>query len=128
MSFFDDEDDFDSIVREFFGNRNLERKQEEVIEGEEEDRILDFFESNGKVYLILEISGYDYDDIFIKFKDRKILIEARKQGLKGVQSYLAQRLTSGMKISKTLPEFLVRKKFDYTVKNGILEVIFKKNG
>ena len=50
MGFFD-EDPFEDILREFFGDSPVRRRHREaVIKGEREDRVIDFIEDNGWVY------------------------------------------------------------------------------
>ncbi len=126
MDFFDDSDPFDSIVREFFGE-SPRRKQykEKIIENESEDRVIDFLESGDKVYLIFELPGYDEKDVLISIKDRKIEIIAKKKSEDNMQDYLSKKLNQGIKIKKTLPNFVNAKKFFHSFRNGILEVIFE---
>lgn len=126
MSFFDD-DPFDRIVREFFGESPIrERHKEEIIHGEEEDRITDFIEDKEKIYIIFELPGYDEKDVLVKIKGKEMEIIARKKSNEGVQSYLAQKLNQGIFIKKILPKFINSKNFSYKLKNGILEITFNK--
>jgi HSP20 family molecular chaperone IbpA len=129
MGPFDDDtfgnDPFD-IFREFFGDSPKRKVRKEFIQGEEEERVIDLVELNGKAYLIFELPGYEEDDIFVNVTGRLIEIIAKKKNLEGIKDYLAQKFKQGVRYKRTLPDFVNTKKFDYTQKNGILEVVFSK--
>jgi len=57
MSFFDEEDPFENIVREFFGDSRLQ-PSEKMIQTEREERIIDFVETENKIFVIFELPGY----------------------------------------------------------------------
>lgn len=124
------DDPFDSIFREFFGEHEPKRRrvyrEEDVIEGEEEDRVIDFVETEDKIYFVFEMPGYDEKDITIMTKDKKIEINAQKKDTENVLDYLAKKLAKGIKIKKTLPFPVNNKSLKSTCKNGILEVSFDK--
>jgi len=124
MNFFND-DPFESIINEFF-NRDSRRNEEKIIHGEEEDRIIDFLETKNKVYIVFELPGYNEKDIDIVIKNKTIEIKAKKRTEEKIQDYLNQKLYQGITIKKTLPKFINSKKFSYTLKNGVLEIIFNK--
>lgn len=132
MSFFDDDDSFESIVREFFGTGSFEngKRRSTIIEGEEEDRNIDFVEDDEHVYLVFEFSGYNEKDVFVVVKGNQLEIKTRKKeeicDIERVQPYLNQKLCQGIFIKKILPKFINSKKFKYTIKNGVLEVVFSK--
>lgn len=126
MNFFNDNDPFESIVREFFGSPVRRKERETIIQGEGEDRVIDFIESKDKIYLIFELPGFDEKDITVLIKGREIEIKAQKRSDENIQQYLTQKLRREFFIRKTLPNFINPKKFSYTMKNGILEVIFEK--
>lgn len=123
--FFSDNDPFEDIVQSFFGQRNprrarISRKQEiEEDEGE-------FLETSDAFYMILEVPGFDEEDVSIKAKGRELEIQISKKDLEGIKHYLISKLEQGIHIIKTLPEDADVKKFSYTVKNGILEVRIPK--
>lgn len=122
-----EQDPFDSIIRDFFGTPTRKRRrEEEFIESEEEDRVVDMIETKDKVFLVFEIPGFSQKDIVVMVKDRKIEIQAQKRITSNVQEYLAQKLQKGMHIKKTLPANVSAKDFTHTYKNGILEVTLKK--
>lgn len=74
MSFFDD-NPFDSIVREFFGeNPRRGYRRRNIIRGEDEEQVIDLIESDDKVYLIFELSGYNEEDIFVEVNKKQNLI------------------------------------------------------
>ncbi len=132
MSFFDDDDSFESIVREFFGKSSFEngKRRSTIIEGEEEDRNIDFVEDDEHIYLVFELSGYGEKDVSVVVKGNQLEIKARKReetcDVERVQPYLNQKLCQGIFIKKTLPKFINSKKFKHTIKNGVLEVVFSK--
>lgn len=109
----------------FFGpgvsrRTKISRRQErEEDEGE-------FLETSDAFYLILEIPGFEEEDVFVKSKGRELEIQISKKNLEGIKHYLITKLEQGIQIMKTLPEDADAKKFSYTVKNGILEVKVNK--
>ncbi len=126
MGFFDD-DPFNEIVREFFGSSSTQRKNNTFIQGEEEDRSIDFVEDQDYIYIIFELPGYTKKDISVSVKGNLLEIKAlKKEGCENIQSYLSQKLCKGMLIQKTIPKFINPKNFKYTLENGILEIIFSK--
>ena len=122
------EDPFDSILKDFFGERSPRRTQRKEFEiaNEEEDRLIDFIEAPEKVFVIFELPGYSEKDIAVAVKDRKLEVQAQKRNNEGMQDYLAQKLRRGEIIKKSLPDFINTKKFSHTFKNGILEVALDK--
>ena len=129
MGFFGDNDQFEDIVREFLGDRTSRIKRsnyEEIIESEGEERVIDFIEDEGYVYLIFELPGYSEKDILVSVKDRELKIIAKKRSVDEVQNYLTQKLNDGFFIEKNLPNFIKTKNFKHTVKNGVLEIVFIK--
>lgn len=125
MSFFND-DPFEDIVREFFSGSSP-RRREQFIRGEEEDRIIDFVEDNGKVCLIFELPGYEEKDVSIQVDKAKITISANKANSENIKEYLNSRLSQGISISKKLPSFVDPKNYSLTMKNGVLEIVFNKS-
>ena len=129
MGFFDD-DPFDDIIREFFGGKTglapTMRKREHVIRGEEEDRVIDFLETDDAFYLIFELPGYTEKEVMVAVKGRDVEIQAQKKRQEGVQDYLMQKLQAGILYRKTLPSFINSKRFSTTMKNGVLEITFEK--
>ncbi|MBU0760787.1 MAG: Hsp20 family protein [Nanoarchaeota archaeon] len=127
MSFFDD-DPFESIVKEFFGNSSARRKQqrEDFIQGEDEDRVIDFVQDKEKLYLVFELPGYSEKEVAIVVSNKELNITAKKIKLEGIQSYLSKKLTRGVRIKKILPGFVNLKNFSHTMKNGVLEIVFNK--
>lgn len=124
--FFGD-DSFDSIVRQFFGGNNGSvRRVRNRIDSDEEDREseIGFIEGNGRVFLIIEMPGFDEKDVAISVKDRTIEIFARKKSIDGIKDYLARKFKEGISIRRVLPSHVSSKKFSHTFRNGILEVAF----
>ncbi len=131
MNFFDDEDPFENIIKEFFGARpeirpDIKKYRENIITGEKEERIIDFIEDDNKIYLVFELPGYDKKDVLINIKGKELEIKINKKSNEGVQDYLIQKLHQEISIKKILPKFINTKKFTHTMKNGVLEIIFDK--
>ena len=129
MGFFGDNDQFEEIIREFLGNSNSRIKRgnyEEIIEGEEEERVIDFIEDENYVYLIFELPGYSEKDISISIKGRELEIIVKKKSIGEVQDYLIEKLNNRLFIKKRLSNFIKTKNFKHTLKNGVLEIVFMK--
>lgn len=128
MDFFDN-DQFEEIVREFFGqsgNQKRRRRSGAIIEGEGEERTIDFVEYDGRVYIIFELSGYDEKDVVVLVDKDELEIRAVKNESDSSQSYLLPKLQRGVFYKRTLPEFVNPRKFNYKMKNGVLELVFEK--
>jgi len=130
MVLFDDDifgnDPFENIVREFFGERPKRKYEKQFIQNEEEERVIDLIDADGKAYLIFELPGYSEDDVFVNITGKTIEIIAKKKTAEGAKEYLSQKLINGIRYKRALPENINPKKFKYTQKNGILEVVFDK--
>jgi len=134
MGAFDDEwnDPFEDIVRNFFGgsSRRPRKQSRELIEGEEEERTIDFVEDKDYTYLIFELPGYEQEDVTVTVQGNELNIEASKGKEKmekeNVVSYLKEKLSQRLSIVKPLPKNVNPKNFKSTVRSGILEVIFAK--
>ena len=126
MNFFDD-DPFENIVREFFGQRpGRSQRTNEIISGEEEERVIDFLETPKKVFLIFEIPGYNKEDVSVRVDKGQIEITAKKKNIENVQTYLSKKLRQGVYFKKLIPKTANSSKFNYIFKNGILEVAFDR--
>lgn len=127
MSFFDEDDPFEDIVREFFGSSPVRRlKRDQFIRGEDEDRVIDFVEEDEEVFLIFELPGYDEEDISVNVKNRNLEVIAKKSNGDAIQDYLDQKLRQGVIIQKKLPEIVNVNKMKHYVNNGVLEIVFEK--
>jgi len=130
MGFFDDDDDpFDEIVKGLFGGSRgsvRSRGRQKFSEGEEEDRIIDFIEDGKNIYLIFELPGFSIDDVSVTIKGKEINIIAKKKEGEGVVGYLKEKIGKGIRIRKNLPDFVDSKRFDFTMKNGVLEIKLNK--
>ncbi|NCN99390.1 hypothetical protein COU62_01980 [Candidatus Pacearchaeota archaeon CG10_big_fil_rev_8_21_14_0_10_35_219] len=124
MSFFDD-DPFESIFEEFFSPGRRVNRKGQFIRSEEDERVSDFIESGNEIYLVFELPGYNEEDIMIMANKGELEIKVQKKS-EEVQSYLSQKLKQGLVMKRTLPKFVDTKKFSHTMKNGILEIKFKK--
>lgn len=127
MGFFDD-DPFEEIIKEFFGSPyKVQRRRDQFIQGENEDRNIDLIEGKNEVYLIFDLPGYSKEDIIVSVKGKMLEIVAKNSGKEKMQKYLNKKLKEGTSISKKLPDFVNPNKFSYTMKNGILEIVFQKS-
>ena len=126
MSFFDEDDPFENVVREFFGQRPGLHSSENIIKGEDDERIIDFIETKDKLFLVFELPGYSKKDIKVDIRKKEIEIIAKKNSFENVQEYLSRKLKEGEYFKKILPNFVNPKKVNYTFKNGVLEIYFEK--
>jgi len=132
MGIFDDdsfgENSFESIFKEFFGQNPemRQRRRGAVIRSEEEDRLTDFIETNGKAFLIIELPGFSKKDVMVSVKGRELEIKGQKQLKDGMQPYLVNRFAEGIYIKKILPDFIMTETMKYTMNNGILEMVFDR--
>lgn len=121
MSFFD-EDPFEDIVREFFGEgKQRTSSSRRVVKSEKEERTVDYIEEGKIVYFVFELYGYSKEDLNIKAGNGFVEVEAKKKVFDGVEEYLISKLKKGVLIRKEVPNLKV-KKYDWTFSNGILEV------
>jgi HSP20 family molecular chaperone IbpA len=121
------EDPFEDILKEFFGESSKGRNyKEEFLGSEEDERIIDYSEDKKNVFFIFELPGYEEDDLDVSIKEGFIKIKAQKKDLENIPDYLSRKLSKGFLIKKKLPKFINFKKFSKTMKNGILEVVFNK--
>lgn len=125
--FFSNNDPFDEILKEFFGERPRSRSyRNNLTKTEQDERVIDYSEDENSVYFIFELPGYNEEDVDISVKDGNIKINAVKKNSDAVQNYLNQKLTTGITLSKKLPDYVKPKKFSQEMKNGVLELKFRK--
>lgn len=125
MNFFND-DLFDEFVKGFFEGVPKRKSYGEVIEGESEERTIDYIEEGKNVYFVFELSGYSKEDLKIQVKGNELIIQANKRLSEGIQPYLSNKLSQGIYFKKRIPSNVRTKNFEHTFKNGILEVSFLK--
>ena len=126
MGFFDD-DPFEDIVREFFGQgRGRTSSSGNVVSSEREERVIDYIDEDQFVYFVFELPGYSEKDIDVNVKGKELEISAIKEKAEGVQQYLAEKFKKGVYFRKAIPERVKVKKMESHFKNGILEVRFAK--
>ena len=126
MNWFDD-DPFEDIFKEFFGESSKTKNyRDRILENEEDERFIDYAEDEKNVYFIFELPGYNENDVSVIVKDGKINVKVQKKDTGDVQAYLNEKLVRGVSIIKKLPQFIKTKNFSQTMKNGILEVTFIK--
>ena len=123
MSF--NNDPFEDIVNQFFGNATRVRRSRTKRNIEEEEQNTQFIEEEDYVYLIIELPGYSEKDINISIDDDTINVSAKTKQVVA-QDYLAQKQKEGITIEQIIPENIKTKNFKKTFKNGILEVTFEK--
>ena len=91
MGFFEDNDQFEDIVREFLGGGNSRIRRsnyEEIIGSEREERVIDFIEDEDYIYLIFEFPGYNEKDVSVSIKGRELEIVVKKKSIGEIQNYL----------------------------------------
>jgi HSP20 family molecular chaperone IbpA len=121
---FDNDDPFEDIVNQFFGNtRKVRRSRIRNIDDEKQNT--QFIEDEENIYLIIETPGYSEKDINITIQENRIKIVAKTKQIDS-QDYLTQKLKEGTFIEQILPDNIKTKNFKKTFKNGILEVMFEK--
>ena len=121
------DDPFEGIFQEFFGRgRPRSRGRGRFTRGEEEERTIDLVEDAEHVYLIFELPVYGEDDVSIDVNGRTLEIRIEKKNVDGIKEYLAQKLSTGMSYTRTLPDSALAQNFTYTLNNGILEIVFRK--
>lgn len=128
MGFFDD-DPFDEILKEFFGERGartVSAGARNVVKSEREERIVDYIEEEDNLYFVFEIPGYSEKDIDINVKSNELEVSAIKENPENVQPYLYNKLKKGIFFRKTIPEKVKSKKMTYHFNNGILEIKFPR--
>lgn len=121
-----DNDPFDSIVRQFFGESPQRRRRYNSQREDEQENEPEIIETNDSFYVIFEMPGYSKEDIIVGIKDRHLEIKAIKKEGEEIMDYLFDKLQKGMIIKKTLPSFISSKNFTFTCINGILEIKFNK--
>ncbi len=122
MSF--NNDPFEDIVNQFFGNQVRSRRRTKRAV-EEEEQNTQFIEEENCVYLIIELPGYSEKDINLSVDDDTISVSAKTKQVVA-QDYLAQKQREGITIEQIIPENIKTKNFKKTFRNGILEVTFEK--
>ena len=128
MNWFND-DPFEEILREFFGESpKSKRYRTRTLVSEEDERIIDFSEDEENVYFVFEFPGYELEDIDVIVRNGFLIVNASKKqiDLGDIQEYLVEKLKQGISIRKKLPSFINQKNFSKTMKNGVLELKFKK--
>jgi HSP20 family molecular chaperone IbpA len=122
------DDFFDEIERAFFGQPGEIRRTStgNVLQGEREERVIDYIEEDNNIYFVFELAGYSEEDINVSVNGKELNISANKRNFENVQDYLSSKLSKGIYFRKTIPNNVKAKKFDWTFKNGILEVKFKR--
>ncbi len=130
MSPFGD-DFFDEIEKAFFGSaggipgKTRTSSYGNVVQGEKEERVIDYIEEKDEVYFVFELPGFEEDDVEISLKGDQLKVEALKKDLSKVKQYLRSKLSQNVSYTKTIP-VKVKKDFEKSFNNGILEVRFKR--
>lgn len=122
------DDFFDEIEKAFFSQPGVARRTSagNVLQGEREERVIDYIEEDKNIYFVFELAGYSEEDIDVVVNGKELEISASKRNFENVQDYLSSKLSKGIYFRKTIPDKVKAKKFDWTFKNGILEVKFKR--
>ncbi len=128
MGFFDEDNDpFESIVREFFQEARPGRttSSRDLIKSEREERVIDYIEEENTTYFVFELFGYSKEDLKVEAGKGFVQVFAKRKNFENIQDYLVPKLKKGMEIKKEIPGLKV-KKFEWTFNNGILEVKIEK--
>ena len=125
MSFFDNDDPFEDIVSQFFGNHPGVRKSRVRRVRNEEEQNTQFIEEDNQIYCIIELQGYNEKDIQVVINENMLIISA-KSSASEPQIYLAQKHKEGITIQQTIPSRVKTKNFTKTFRNGVLEISFDK--
>jgi len=118
-------DPFDDFFRRFFGD-DEGYSREEIIHGEEEERIIDFIETPKKIYIVFELFGYSAQDISVEVKGRELVVRAKRKPSESDDEYVAEKLSAEKRFDKILPKFVKTKTMAKTFRNGVLELSFDK--
>lgn len=128
MSFFDD-DPFEDIMNNFFGQSSggyTRDRTNEMISGEQDERMIDFIETDKDAFLIFELPGYRKEDVHVDVTKSEIRVIAKRKVGESVANYLSQKLSNGIELTKPLPKSLHKKKYELNFSNGVLELRFGK--
>jgi HSP20 family molecular chaperone IbpA len=125
MGFFDD-DSFEDFVDEFFNRGSGHQRDNGVISGEQDERMIDFIETGDDVFIIFELPGYSKEDVRVNVSKDEIEVVAKKKVGESVADYLVHKLSSGVELRKPLPKSLSKKRYELNFKNGVLELRFRK--
>lgn len=127
MSFFDD-DPFEDIMKSFFGQSSgyTRDRSNEMISGEQDERMIDFIETDDDAFVVFELPGYRKEDVNVDVTKSEIIVSAKRKVGESVASYLVQKLSNGIELTKPLPKSLHKKKYELNFSNGVLELRFRK--
>ncbi len=125
MSFFND-DPFEDIVNQFFGNHSGTKRRSRVRLKDDEEQNTQFIEEENYVYYIIELPGYQEKDIKVGIQENTLVVSAQAVNNSETQNYLAQKHQEGITIQQVIPAYVKTKNFSKTFKNGVLEVTFAK--
>ena len=119
------EDPFNSIVKQFFGEsgRRTGGQRQRIKDEGFESEIID---SDGAIYIVVELPGFSEKDISVEIKDKILEIRARKIESNNMIDYLSEKLNKGVVIRKHINSLPKVKNFKFTCRNGILEIKFPK--
>lgn len=121
-----EDDPFEDIVNQFFGNSERIRRSRIKRFVDEEDQNSQFIEEDNYIYLIVELPGYSEKEISVSIKGDRIVISAKSSQRIEAQDYLEQKRREGIMIEQILPDNIKTKNFTKTFRNGVLEVTFEK--
>ncbi len=121
MSF--NNDPFEDIVNQFFGNTGRVRRSRVKRITEEEEQNTQFIEDEDFVYLIIELPGYSEKDINVSVNEDRINISARAKQIVA-QDYLAQKQKEGINIEQIAPEKM-KEEMEFEVAESLQEDIDK---
>lgn len=128
VKMFGDDSFFDEIEKAFFNQAKPRRTSysNNFIQGEQEERVIDYIEEDDFIYLVFELPGYSKEDVNIELKGKELEISAVKKNYEQLKPALAAKLKKGIFFRKTLPSGIKLKNYEETFNNGILEMRFKR--
>lgn len=122
-----DNDPFEDIVKQFFGNSATVRRRRSVDRiRDEEEQNTQFIEDEEYIYFIMDLPGYAEKDIRISVKENILLVSAKASQKPETQDYLAQKHREGITTQQQIPYNIKNKNFSKTFRNGVLEITFIK--
>lgn len=125
MDLFDD-DNFEDILNQFMGNSARVRKKSRSKIREDEEQNTQFIEEDKYIYCIIELPGYQEEEVNLSIKEDILIISARAINNSNTQDYFSQKHKEGITLQQRIPSDIKTKNLKKTFRNGVLEVTFEK--
>lgn len=111
-----------SGIEDLFNQLSQGRMHSTSNYSQQSQSLLSTIEAKNKTYLIFDFSGKELEDVKISKNESSGYLSS--EGIN--QKFLNIKLKNSMEMKFELPGSLSKKAMEYTFKNGILEVSFKK--